>query len=144
MRSPTVLLADADADSRAMYALMLEHHGFRVLHTPDSGEALRLAGEQSPDLMVLDLFLPLVDGDPLAAQIRRDPRTADLPVIALSALPAAVALLRGLQLCDRHLTKPCTPTRLLGEVRRMLGDAPAPPFPLMSPALPVAPSPPVH
>jgi CheY-like chemotaxis protein len=118
MRSPTILLADAD--SRTVYALMLEHHGFRVLHAPDGAEALHLMDEQRPDLMVLDLFLPLVDGSPLAALIRRDPRTAALPVIALSALPTAVALPRGLQLCDQHLTKPCTPSRLLGEVRRML------------------------
>ncbi len=122
---PTVLLADADPDSRTVYATILEHHGFRVLQARDAATARLLACAEQPDVIVAELFFPLFGGEPLAVLLKRDGRTARTPVIGLTALPATVVDVPGLAACDRHLLKPCTPSLLLSEVRRMMERPPA-------------------
>lgn len=125
MMLPTVLLADADRDSRIVYSLMLEHHGYQVLQASDGTEAHRLACERRPDLVVTELFLPYVEGEPLPVRLRCDERTATTAILGLTVLPARLGLAPGLLACDAHLIKPCSPSRLLLEVRRLL-EAPRP------------------
>lgn len=121
MKPPNILLADPDPDSHTIYATIMEHRGFGVLHACDGVEALRIAREQRPDLIVVELFLPLVQGKPLVNLLKQDCRTAAIPVIGLTAVPRFVGLARGLLTCDRHLPKPCIPSRLFREVEQLLG-----------------------
>lgn len=125
MTSRTVLLADSDHDSRSIYALMLEHHGFRVVHAASGADAHRIACESRPDVVVTELLLAPVEGQPIALLLKRDQRTAGLPVVGLTVLPANLGLTQGLLACDAYLVKPCTPTRLLREVERLLQPDPA-------------------
>lgn len=132
MATPTVLLADPDRDSRAVYSMMLEHHGFRVLLARDPSAARRLACEERPDVIVAELFLPFVEGLPLAVLLKRDACSAAIPVIGLTALASSVGTVPGLAACDSHLVKPCTPSRLLTEVRRMLEERAIPTAPRLA------------
>lgn len=134
MAIPTVLLADPDADSRTVYSLMLEHHGFRVVEARDPSAARRLACEERPDVVVAELFLPFLEGLPLPVLLKREECTAHIPVIGLTALSTAVGAAPGLLACDSHLVKPCTPSRLLHEVRRMLDPSSVLRHPLPVPA----------
>lgn len=122
MVARTVLLADADPDSLAIYSMMLEHHGFVVLRARDADEALRRGTEEGPGLIVADPFL-FGRGRPLAALLRQDPRTAGIPLIGLTALPASLGVAPGQLACDAFLLKPCVPSRLLQEVQRWFGPA---------------------
>lgn len=124
MATRTVLLADADRDSRAIYSLMLEHHGFRVLPARDAAEALRLAAEARPELVVADLFL-FREGRPLAALLRGPDGGAEVPLIGLTSLAASPGTAPAWLACDSLLLKPCVPSRLLREVRRVLDGADA-------------------
>lgn len=117
---PTVLLADADPDSRTVYGLILQHYGFQVLAARQGEKAFRLARERRPDLIIADLFLPCGDGQPITAALKQEPRTRDLAVIGLTSVPASTGRVPGLMVCDSYLLKPCTPTRLLREVQRIL------------------------
>ena len=121
MPSATVLLIDGDADSVAIYSLMLRHHGYEVIHAYDAETGLRLALESGPDLVVCDVFLPLMIVSDIVDQLRGDFRTADIPLIILDSVPNVTR-----QLAERHkhlsrLTKPCEPSRLLQEIERLLG-----------------------
>lgn len=134
MSAPTVLLADADPDSRAVYAAILEHGGFRVLLAPDAASALHLARVERPAVIVAELFLPFVEGSPLPALLKDDVRTAAIPLLGLTAVSDALGMVPGLSACDGRLLKPCAPSLLLREVRSVL----APPRPAA--AIPCQPS----
>jgi len=119
MADRTILLADPDRDCLAIYSLLLEHHGFRVLRTREPGEALRLAAEGEPELIVTELYL-FHEGLPLASVLRAAPRVAGIPRIGLTAVPTFLGSVPGERDCDARLLKPCSPTRLLREVERVL------------------------
>ena len=127
MTTPRVLLADADPDSHAVYSTMMEHCGYRVLHARDGAEAHRIAREQRPDVIVAEIFLPPVRGQPLVSLLKQDGRTAEIPIIGLTAVPRSVGIALGLLACERHLVKPCAPSRLLREVELLLSAGPASP-----------------
>ena len=117
MAPRTILLVDQDGDSLAIYSLILEHHGYRVLRARTSAEGLRLALEQHPDLVVSELCLDLVDGTALPDRIRQEPWVPHLPIVVLTTLPFPRERSAA---CDSYLAKPCVPSRLLAEVDRFL------------------------
>jgi|SRR5690606_29441832 len=117
----TVLLIDNDGDSIAVYSLLLRHHGYEVIHAHDGETGLRMAFETAPDLVVSELFMPNAPGADVVDRLRGDDRTADTPLIVLDSAPSVTRdSRRGLRNLSR-LTKPCEPSRLLDEVRRLLG-----------------------
>jgi CheY-like chemotaxis protein len=122
MSPATVLLIDNDEDSVTIYSMILEHHGYRVLHAGDGESGLRLAREARPDLVISELFLTRLTEPTVAEMLRSDERTAHLPLILLDSISAyQPEVLDRLQRCTR-LTKPCEPSRLLGEVERLLAS----------------------
>jgi two-component system, cell cycle response regulator DivK len=127
-----VLLVEDYADTREMYALYFELHGLEVLQAADGLQALAQAHSVKPDLVVLDVCLPQLDGLELTRRLRADPMTAPLPVVALSAHAGSEYRRRALEAgATVALEKPCLPEDLLREIQRLLGTAPpeTPPLP---------------
>ncbi|HYE90628.1 MAG TPA: response regulator [Terriglobales bacterium] len=123
---PLVLVVDDYDDNREMYASYLEYSGLRVAEAVNGKEALARTAELMPDLIVMDLSLPGIDGWQATKAIKQDPRTRDIIVLALTghALEGAAQGAKDAG-CDGFLTKPCLPEDLFREIQRMLSAAPA-------------------
>jgi CheY-like chemotaxis protein len=123
---PRVLIVDDIEDNRRIYAMFLEFSGFVVTSAANGHEALARARALRPDVIVMDLALPGLDGWETTRRLRRDRRTRDIPVIALTGhvLPGAEEEARAAG-CDHFLTKPCLPEVLAAEIRRALRRPPA-------------------
>lgn len=116
-----VLLVEDDVDTRTIYSTILRHHGYEVLETENGREALELASEERPDLILLDISIPEVDGWTVASRLRGRSETADVPLVAVTAHALPDDQERAHELgCDSYLTKPLRPQRVLEEVRRFL------------------------
>jgi CheY-like chemotaxis protein len=118
----TVLLVEDNEDNRIVYATMLEHYGYRVVETANGEDAVRIAQEELPDLILMDISIPGIDGWTATERIREQPETRRIPVVAVTAhaLPEHRARAESLA-CEGYLTKPCEPRRLLEEVQRLIG-----------------------
>jgi DNA-binding response OmpR family regulator len=117
---PTVLVAEDHADTRTFYAELFKT-SFDVIETGRGDDALKLAREQRPSLIVTDLSLPGITGIELAEALKRDAATATIPIICLSGYAdpdtsKAVAA-SGI---DRMLLKPCMPNELLAHVNELV------------------------
>ena len=120
-RRPLILVVDDYPDNREMYAAYLRFQGLEVMEAANGGEALTHAFERTPDLIVMDLSLPGVDGWQATRLLKADPRTKDVPVIAVTGHALAGAPEEAAAAgCDGFLTKPCLPEDLLSEIQRML------------------------
>lgn len=85
VRNDLILIADDRASSRELLRTVLEREGYRVLEAGDGVQALALARTGSPDLILLDLQMPILDGFGVLSELRGDPRFAAVPVLALTA-----------------------------------------------------------
>jgi CheY-like chemotaxis protein len=121
-RAPTlVLLVDDYADNRDIYVQFLTYSGLRVEEAENGHQALDKAFALRPDVIVMDLSLPGLDGWEATRRLKRDPRTSDIPVIALTGHAMAGHSKGALDAgCDLFITKPCLPERLLAEIRTLL------------------------
>jgi len=121
-QGPLILVVDDYEDAREMYAEYLRFCGFRVAEARNGNEALEQAFSLMPDLILMDLSLPGMDGWEATRQLKADPRTARIPVVALTGHALAGASEGAKRAgCDSFVTKPCLPDDLVIEVRRMLG-----------------------
>lgn len=118
---PLVLVVDDVAHGREIFAEYLEFRGFRVATAADGQEAIDQAFELHPDVILMDLSLPKIDGWEATRRLKADDRTRDIPVIALTAHALAAAHDKAMEVgCDAVVTKPCLPKDLEQEVRRQL------------------------
>ncbi len=121
-----VLLVEDNPDIRDIYATALRGDGYAVAEAADGEEGIRLARSLSPRLILMNVALPLVDGWKATAILKQDPRTRDIPVVAVTAFTRSRDRQRARSLgCASYLPKPCEPSRLLEEVRRLIGAADA-------------------
>ena len=121
MSTPRALLVDDQADLRMLLSLVLSDNGFDVVEAAGGREALEALGASLPDIVLLDVQMPVVDGWQTLAAIRADARTADLPVILCTVKSGPVDQVRALELgCDGFVTKPFDPSVLRDEVREVL------------------------
>jgi CheY-like chemotaxis protein len=121
-QGPLILVVDDYEDAREMYAEYLRFCGFRVAEARNGNEALEQAFSLMPDLILMDLSLPGMDGWEATRQLKADPRTKGIPVVALTGHALAGASEGAKKAgCDSFVTKPCLPDDLVVEVRRMLG-----------------------
>jgi CheY-like chemotaxis protein len=118
---PLVLLADDDPDLIALVVVTLRGDGISC-RTVDNGlAALQLARELGPDLIVLDIRMPKMNGFEVLETIRRDPGLQTIPVILLTGCDDLTDVMRGAELrADEYLSKPVSPKRLLDRVKRLL------------------------
>lgn len=118
---PLVLVVDDVAHGREIFAEYLEFRGFRVATAADGQEAIERAFELRPDVILMDLSLPRIDGWEATRRLKQDERTADIPIIALTAHALAAAHDKAKEVgCNAVVTKPCLPRDLEQEVRRQL------------------------
>ena len=117
-----VMLIDDDKNTREGYKMYLSSKGFRVETFDGGADALALVQSLSPDVIVLDLGLPDVDGWEVARRLKSDTHTQRIPIIAFSGRSMQHEQVSALRAgCDVYLTKPCVPDRLIGAIRKLLG-----------------------
>jgi PAS domain S-box-containing protein len=122
-RRPRILVVDDESDVRLLCRLVLEADGQEVLEAASGREALRLAAEAEPDLVVLDVMLPDLDGWHVLAALRENPLTAELPVVLLTAKAHQRSQLYGWQAgASDYLTKPISPEALAKAIAAALAE----------------------
>jgi CheY-like chemotaxis protein len=120
--APLVLVVDDFAAGRELCAEYLSFRGYEVATAADGAEALEKAFELEPDVILMDLSLPAIDGWEATRRLRSDPRTRAIKIIALTAHALETERTRALEAgCDEVVTKPVIPRELELVVRRQLG-----------------------
>ena len=118
--TPTkVLVAEDYDDARDVMALVLESAGFQVIEARDGVEALDAARTLKPAIIVMDMFMPNMDGLAATRALRDEPALRRIPVIAQTAQPSVVSGAR--ELFDAVLAKPCSPEILIRTICDVLG-----------------------
>jgi CheY-like chemotaxis protein len=118
---PLVLVVEDYQDAREMYVAYLLFCGFRVAEAANGYEAIQQARDLIPDIILMDLALPKLDGWEATRRLKKDVRTRGIPIVALTghALEGHAEGARAAG-CDAFVTKPCLPDALVAEIRRML------------------------
>ncbi|MES2521978.1 MAG: response regulator [Gemmatimonadota bacterium] len=123
-----VLLVEDNELNRDMLSRRLVRRGFEVAMALDGAEGLRMTREQRPDIVLLDMSLPVMDGMEVARQLKADPATKGIPLLALTAHAMTEDRERALAAgCDDFDTKPVDLARLLEKMTALLGRESAPP-----------------
>lgn len=116
--SRRVLIADDDPDIREMVSFALEEAGFGVLEAADGRETLEVVGREAPDLVILDIMMPEIDGTDVCRKLRAD---SDIPIVFLSSRDDEVDRVVGLEIGgDDYVTKPFSPRELVARVKAIL------------------------
>jgi CheY-like chemotaxis protein len=118
---PRVLVVDDYPDAREMYSEYLAYSGYEVIEAATGIEALQRAIDDQPDIILMDLSLPVMDGWEATRRLKADDRTAGIPVVALTG-HALAGISEGAKRagCDAFVTKPCLPEDLVHEIKRVL------------------------
>jgi CheY-like chemotaxis protein len=116
-----ILIAEDDADNREGYAEFLTYLGYTVAQASNGQEAIECTRQLRPDVLLLDLALPVVDGWEVARVVKSDQQLRNTIIIALSACVFPGDVVRATAAgCDLFLDKPCYPQRVADEIRRLL------------------------
>lgn len=120
-KKPLVLVVDDFADNREMYSEYLSYSGYDVIEAKNGKEAIEAAQAKAPDIIIMDLSLPVMDGWEATRRLKADTRTHDIPVVALTGHALAGHSQGAREAgCDSFLAKPCLPDQLVAEIKRML------------------------
>jgi two-component system, cell cycle response regulator DivK len=116
-----VLVVEDYQDAREMYAAYLQFSGYRVAEAANGIEALEKTRELMPDIILMDLALPKMDGWEATRRLKADEQTRHIPIVALTGHALAGHAEGARQAgCDAFVTKPCLPDALVTEIQRML------------------------
>ncbi len=116
-----ILVVEDDLDNRRIVVKVLTTAGHRTLEAPDGNTAIAVARREHPDLIIMDLALPGMDGWEASRRLKADPDTADIPIIALTAFAMRGDEERAREAgCDGYLSKPCRPQTIRDAVQRFL------------------------
>jgi len=116
------MIVDDLADTRDIYAAYFESRGFGAITARDGEDAISRAMSAKPDVIVMDLTMPRMDGVTAIARLKEEPRTANIPIILLTAYVEKAIAQGGIEAgAAVFLTKPCLPEDLEEHVRRLLG-----------------------
>ena len=119
-----ILLVEDNEMNRDMLSRRLERRGYQVIIAIDGEEGLRMAQAERPDLILMDMSLPLLDGWEVTRQLKATPQTRSIPIIALTAHAMAGDREKALEAgCDDYDTKPIDLPRLLGKIEALLPSA---------------------
>lgn len=120
----SVLVVDDEPMARTLLRLMLVRAGFEVVEAENGYEALDKLKEDEPDVMILDVMMPGIDGFAVCETVRAESDTVDLPIIMLSAKTDMESVKKGLRLgANKYLTKPISPEELTRQVRDVLQNS---------------------
>jgi two-component system phosphate regulon response regulator PhoB len=118
---PKILVVDDEPEAVELLEFNLKQAGYAVSTAGDGAEALKRARTQTPDLIVLDVMLPEMDGFEICKSLRLNPATAKVPIVMLTAKAAEIDRVLGLELgADDYLTKPFSPRELLLRIKKIL------------------------
>ncbi len=121
---PLILIVEDQSDLRHLYAAQLVLSGFDVIEAENGADAVTETTDRTPDVVLMDLSLPVVDGWEATRRLKNDRRTAHIPVLALTAHDGAGELERATKAgCDWFVPKPCPPDALIVEIRRVLAGS---------------------
>ncbi len=124
---PKILLVEDNEMNRDMLSRRLERRGYQVVIAVDGQQGVDMAQAESPDLILMDMSLPVLDGWEATRRLKGEPKTRTIPVIALTAHAMAGDREKALEAgCDDYDTKPIELPRLLGKIEGLLGKEPAP------------------
>jgi DNA-binding response OmpR family regulator len=119
-----ILVVDDEDSVRQLFQIMLQHEGYDVLLATNGAEALLTAHRETPDLIILDWMMPVMDGLSALRQLRSDPATSHIPILMLTARQSDsdthAALVEG---ADVYLTKPFEPQEVLSVISRLLPES---------------------
>jgi two-component system, cell cycle response regulator DivK len=118
MVSPKVLVAEDYDDARDIMAMVLQTAGFQVLEARDGLEALDAARSFRPTIIIMDMFMPNMDGLTATRALRDEPELRRIPVIAQTAQPSVIGSSRGM--FDAVLAKPCSPDLLIRTITELI------------------------
>ena len=119
--NPLVLVVEDYQDAREMYAAYLQFSGYRVAEATNGIEAIEQANELMPDIILMDLALPKMDGWEATRRLKMAEKTRHIPIVALTGHALAGHAEGARQAgCDAFVTKPCLPDALVAEIKRML------------------------
>ena len=125
-RKAKILLVDDDVDFVESTKMVLESKPYEVIVAREGDEGLRLAREKNPDLILLDIIMPVKDGFTAAEQLKKDPQLSKIPVLMLTSFSqrigeTSIPVSRGLKLeAEDYIEKPVSPEELLSRVQRYL------------------------
>jgi two-component system phosphate regulon response regulator PhoB len=120
----TILIVEDEMPLVTLLRYNLEREGFAALDAQDGEEALNIAREQKPDLVLLDWMLPLMSGIEVCRQLRRNPQTREIPIVMLTARGEEGDKLRGLDSgADDYVVKPFSPSELVARLRAVIRRA---------------------
>mgnify|MGYP003949218267 CR=1 FL=1 len=125
MATAKILVVEDNPDARGLMVMVLRREGYELFEAGDGSEALRQASTQHPDLILLDLGLPVMNGDEVTARIREDPSIADTRIIVLTAFDSAAPIVRRAIAAgaDELICKPTDFKSLLEVIRRVISRA---------------------
>lgn len=128
MPAKTVLIVDDEPDNRNIISSVVEEvGGYQVLVADDGEQALSLIASNHPDLILLDLRLPGVDGFEVARRLKNHPTLRTIPILALSALTRSNDRRQAMQVgCDDYVDKPFNVDELVQKIKRLLDPSPTP------------------
>ena len=122
---PRVLLVDDYPDARELFGEYLQHRGFDVVEATNGLEALQRAFDAAPDVILMDLSLPVINGWEATRRLKADHRTAGIPIVVLTSHALANASEGAKRAgCDAFLTKPCLPEQVVKEIQKVLHCGP--------------------
>ena len=122
-----VLVVEDYQDAREMYAAYLQFSGYRVAEATNGEEAIEKTLELLPDIILMDLALPKMDGWEATRRLKSDERTKHIPIVALTGHALAGHAEGARQAgCDSFVTKPCLPDALVAEIKKMLPERGSP------------------
>jgi len=123
---PTILVVDDYPDNRDAYATVLEHFGYSAVTAINGLEGVERARALLPDMILMDISMPILDGIDATRLLRQDDGTRHIPIVAITANDDADIRARAAEAgMDGFLTKPCLPMRIIDEVERRLGRGPS-------------------
>ena len=124
-----ILIIDDEPDVRMVLSVRLTSNGFHVIEAGDGRSGVRVAQEEKPNLILLDIMMPGMDGVETFHTLKQNPATKDIPVIFLTVLAQNISLTKHSLELDKSyaiLGKPYQPQELIQEVQRALGESPIP------------------
>src|SRR5262245_19282124 len=123
-RGELILVADDDGDVRELVVFRLERAGYRVVTAADGQEAVEVALERSPDVCVIDVMMPKLDGYQVTERLRASPGLAEVPIVLLTASVEDAAVSRGFEVgASDYIKKPFGPHELLDRIAAALGSS---------------------
>jgi len=121
--SKKILVIEDDPASLRLTQYMLEHKGYEVLTAVNGLDGLKKARSEEPDLVILDVMLPGMDGFDICYNLRAEPQTAKMPILMLSAKAREVDMDTGRKVgADNYITKPVDPAEIISSVEVLLAQ----------------------